>query len=353
MKDVSFSVRKGETLGVIGANGAGKSTMLSLICGTMEPTSGSIEASGKISALLELGAGFHPDLSGRENIYLYGSIMGLSKSEIARKFDRIVEFAELSEYIDQPVKHYSSGMYVRLGFSVAVEVDPEILLIDEVLAVGDEVFQRKCIKKIQDFKERGKTMLVISHDLATIQSISDRIVVLDKGRVVSIGEPEAMVSGYRSRSRQKVTGDMGREWGVGGITITDVCFTDENGNKADTFRWGSPLLARIKYEASERIEDPVFGFAIADDTGNIVYGNNTQIEGVKIPFVEGAGELGLRLANLPMSSGTYLFSFSVHSSDHKTNYHRIDNRFPIAVHADKQFEGVCYIDSGWSVGGGE
>jgi ABC-type polysaccharide/polyol phosphate transport system ATPase subunit len=352
MKDVSFSVSRGEVLGIIGANGAGKSTLLALICGTMAPTSGSVTTRGKISALLELGAGFHPDLSGRENIFLYGAIMGLKRREVAAKFDKIVEFAELEKYIDQPVKHYSSGMYVRLGFAVAVEVDPEILLIDEVLAVGDEVFQRKCIKKINEFKERGKTMLIISHDLTTIRSISDRIVVLDKGQVVSIGRPDSMVQGYRARSMEKTTGDIGREWGSGGIRITDVEFSDAGGNKTDTFQWGSSLTATLKYDAAERIEEPVFGFSLSDDGGRVIYGNNTQMEGLEIPVVEGPGAVKLHLDNLPVSSGTYLFSFAIHSADHKVNYHRLDNQFSIAVEAEKACEGCCYIEGHWSAGSG-
>lgn len=352
LKEISFSVGKGETLGIIGANGAGKSTLLSLIAGTMAATSGDIKTEGKISSLLELGAGFHPDLTGRENVFLYGAIMGIPRGKMKERFDAIVEFAGIREFIDQPVKHYSSGMYVRLGFAVAVEVDPDILLIDEVLAVGDVSFQRKCIQKMEQFREQGKTMLVISHDMHTIQSVSDRILLLDEGGIVGIGKPDEVVSKYQSRSRDRTASGMEREWGTGEVKITGVEFRDKKGNTADTFKWGDTLEAKISYEAARRVEDPVFGFSVSDESGRLIYGNNTQIEKVGIPSIEGKGELVLKLKDLNMSSGTYLFSFSVHSADHMTNYHRLDNAFPIAVECEKSFEGCVYMGTEWKKGKG-
>ncbi len=207
LQDMDFAVDRGETLGIVGANGAGKSTLLSLLAGTKVPTTGSIRTTGTISSLLELGAGFHPDLTGRENVFLAGAIMGLSR-QMRERFDAIVDFAGMRDFIDQPVKHYSSGMYVRLGFSVAVEVDPDILLIDEVLAVGDENFQKKCLQKIDAFRRAGKTMLIISHDLSTIQTISDRILFLDQGRIEGIGDPREVIGRYglwRVRGRPAAT----------------------------------------------------------------------------------------------------------------------------------------------------
>jgi hypothetical protein len=254
----------------------------------------------------------------------------------------------LTEFIDQPVKRYSSGMYVRLGFAVAVEVDPDILLIDEVLAVGDAAFQRKCLDKMRSFREQGKTMLVISHDLATIQSVSDRILLLDEGRVVGIGEPETLVSRYQSVSRSRGAAGLEREWGTGEVRITGVTFANERGDQTDTFRWGGGLEARIAYEAAEPVTDPVFGFALSDREGRLVYGSNTQIENTPIPEIRGSGTVRLRLSELPLASGTYLFSFSVHSADHRTNYHRLDHCFPIAVEADRNFEGCCRIPTAWS-----
>jgi ABC-type polysaccharide/polyol phosphate transport system ATPase subunit len=334
-------------LGIIGANGAGKSTLLSLLTGTILPTHGHIRTEGQMSSLLELGAGFHPDLSGRENVFLYGAIMGLSRKQMQERFDAIVAFAGLHDFIDQPVKHYSSGMYVRLGFAVAVEVNPDILLIDEVLAVGDATFQKKCLDKMREFREQRKTMLIISHDLQTIQKVSDKILLLDSGRIIGMGDPEAMVETYEGITRKKHAEVFQREWGTGRVKITKVEFSDDSGKACDTFQWGGNLNATVFYVAREPVEKPVFGFSICDNAGRIVHGSNSQIEGFEIDRIEGTGSISLRLKNLPMAQGNYLFSFSTHSSDHKENYHRLDNFFPIVIESEKQFEGYTYMDSVW------
>lgn len=349
LRDVSFSLARGETLGIIGVNGAGKSTLLSLLAGTKTTTEGRIVTRGKISSLLELGAGFHPDLTGRENVFLAGAIMGLSKKQMRARFDDIVAFAEIADFIDQPVKHYSSGMYVRLGFAVAVEVDPDILLVDEVLAVGDVRFHRKCIERMRSFRDQGKTMLIISHDLGVIQKVSDRILVLDDGQVTGIGDPEQMVGDYRALAGRKSSAGLGREWGTGEVQISAVTFLNGAGEETAHLQWGEPFEVRLRYAAKRRIADPVFGFAVSDATGTIVYGSNTQIEEHGIAAVEGNGEMSLRFENLPLASGAYLFSFSVHSADHKTNYHRLDNRYTIAVHGGRSVEGACYIPVQWGM----
>ncbi|NLB66056.1 MAG: ABC transporter ATP-binding protein [Lentisphaerae bacterium] len=348
LQDINFQVARGETLGIVGANGAGKSTLLSLLAGTKVPTTGDIQTRGNISSLLELGAGFHPDLTGRENVYLAGAIMGLSRRQMRERFEAIVEFAGLADFIDQPVKHYSSGMYVRLGFAVAVEVDPDILLIDEVLAVGDENFQKKCLRKMEDFRRAGKTLLIISHDLGTIQSISDRILFLDKGRVEGLGDPREVIGRYRTLSRSRQTGGHEREWGTGEARIEDVVFENEAGQTTDLFESGQRVRCRIRYRAEKRIEDPVFGFAFADANARLIFGSNTQIEGFRVPYIEGEGEIALNLGPLPVSAGHYLFSFSLHSADHRSNYHRLDHCFSITVTSESQFEGVCRIPCSWS-----
>jgi lipopolysaccharide transport system ATP-binding protein len=219
-------VARGETLGIIGSNGAGKSTLLSLLAGTMAPTRGTVACRGTVSSLLELGAGFHPDLTGRENVFLWGAILGLSRQWMRRRFDAIVEFAELSGFIDQPVKHYSSGMYVRLGFAVAVEVDPDILIVEEVLAVGDAVFQRKCLDRMARFRREGKTLLVVSHDLQTIRAVSDRILLLDEGRIRGLGSPSQVLNRYERVWRQRFCAEQAREYGTGEAAIEDVLFLD-------------------------------------------------------------------------------------------------------------------------------
>ena len=205
----------------------------------MKPSSGDVRVAGKVSSLLELGAGFHPDLTGRDNVYLYGAIMGLPRSLMRERFEAVVDFADIRHFIDQPVKHYSSGMYVRLGFAVAVEADPDILLIDEVLAVGDAAFRRKCIQRMNEFKERRKTMVLVSHDLDTIRLLSDRIVFLDEGRILGDGEPGEIVRRYEAFARQKDAGGLQREWGTREVVITKVEFLNEAGAMADEFFWAS------------------------------------------------------------------------------------------------------------------
>jgi len=347
LDDVTFQVHQGETLGIIGANGAGKSTLLSLITGTMVPTQGTIRTVGNLSSLLELGAGFHPDLTGRENVFLYGAIMGLSRRQMRERFDRIVAFAGLERFIDQPVKHYSSGMYVRLGFSVAVEVDPDILLIDEVLAVGDSYFQRKCLDKISEFRQRGKTLLIISHDLKTIQSVSNRILLLDGGRVHGIGEPESVVDQYEHLAQVRNTMSLRREWGTGEVRFADLALRDACGHEAHVFKSGTALQVVMHYTASGRIVHPVFGFSIADGSGRLIYGNNTQNAGYTIPEIYGEGTVTLTVEHLPMAAGQYLVSCSCHSADHRTNYHRLDHQLPFTVENNIPFEGVCYMPCQW------
>ncbi len=350
LQDVSFEVKQGECLGLIGGNGAGKSTLLALLAGTMQPTIGRTRVAGKVSSLLELGAGFHPDLTGRENIYLCGSILGLNKRQIAERFDAIVDFAGLADFIDEPVKHYSSGMYIRLGFAVAVEADPDVLLIDEVLAVGDAPFQRKCLHRMDDFRKQGKTMLIISHDLPTIQTISDRILFLDKGRILGDGAPSLIVEQYEKFWRQQNKGDLRSEWGTHAVELTGVEFLDAAGAATAAYAGGATLRARVRYRTRGRIENPVFGFSIGDVNGRLIHGSNTQIAGLRLPAIEGSGELCLRMPDLALGNGIYLFSFSVHSWDHKTNYHRIDNAFPVAIKTDRVFDGCCYLQSAWDAG---
>lgn len=350
LKDVNFTVERGSTLGLIGANGAGKSTLLSVLAGTMIPTEGKIMTRGVISSLLELGAGFHPDLTGRENIFLAGAIMGLTRDQMNRRFEAIVNFADIGTFIDQPVKHYSSGMYVRLGFAVAVEVDPEILLVDEVLAVGDASFQRKCLRRMAEFREQKKTMLIISHDLGTIQSVSDQILFLDHGRVLGHGEPGKVVGQYEAFWRNQASAERSREWGTREVVLKGAGFSDASGNATTKFKWGEPLAVRLGYEVKTPVGPSIFGFGISDEAGRLVHGSNTEIASVTIPQLSGSGHVDLILPCLNLARGTYFFSFSVHSADHKVNYHRLDNAYAIGVESDKNFEGICHMPSEWRVG---
>jgi ABC-type polysaccharide/polyol phosphate transport system ATPase subunit len=350
LKDISFDVEAGTTVGIIGANGAGKSTLLGILARTMRPTEGTVTVRGRVSSLLELGAGFHPDLSGAENIYLNGSILGLSRSEIRAKFDEIVRFAELEQFIDTPVKHYSSGMYVRLGFAVAVEVNPDILLIDEVMAVGDEAFKRKCLGRIAQFKREGKTLLVVSHDLDTITEVSDTVLLLDAGRIVNVGEPGQVVDQYKSLGFVKAGAVVIREWGTKEAVITAVRLMGAGGEPVERISSGEPLLVEIDYRAHRQIADPVFGFALTKSDGTLCCGSNTIIDNCPIPLIEGAGTMRLRFESLPLIQGKYYFSFSLHTRDHKTSYHRMDNWFSIWVECARKAEGVANLDCAWERG---
>ncbi len=349
LRHLSFCVKKGETLGIIGANGAGKSTLLGLIANTMLPTEGKIRVEGRMSTLLELGAGFHPDLTGRENIFLNGSILGLERREIEKRFDQIVAFSQLESFIDVPVKHYSSGMYVRLGFSIAVEVDPDILLIDEVLAVGDETFRKKCLNKIVDFQKRGKTMLIVSHDLETLKKICDRIMLIDEGKFIDMGLPLEVVEKYRELGLHKQAGILVKEWGTREVEIKGVKFLNARGEETQHFLTGDKITVNIPFYAKRRIERPCFGFAVTDKEGRICYGTNTLLEKYSIPFIEGKGVMSLIIDSIPFFHGKYFFSLAVHSEDHQAHYHRLDNQYVIWVESGKKTEGFVEIPCRWEI----
>jgi ABC-type polysaccharide/polyol phosphate transport system ATPase subunit len=350
VRNISFQVREGETLGIIGSNGAGKSTLLGLITGTITPTEGEISSRGRVSSLLELGAGFHPDLTGRENVFLNGSILGLRKKDIVRKFDDIVGFAELEEFIDMPVKHYSSGMFVRLGFSVAMEVDPDVLIVDEVLSVGDEKFQEKCLHRIRRFIKAGKTLLIVSHSMETIQSMCDRTLLLNRGEQVVLDKPGRAIHEYRNIGMyDEKEGVSVKEWGSREMEISGVSFRNGAGKETQRFLSGEPLRIRIGYRAKERIANPVFGFSVTSSEGQTVFGTNTQIESFEIPVVEGEGVLELEFSPLPFMRGKFFFSFSIHSDDHLTNYHRQENFHSISVTPATNEEGFVKLPVKWRI----
>jgi ABC-type polysaccharide/polyol phosphate transport system ATPase subunit len=347
LENVSFDVSQGETLGIIGHNGAGKSTLLSLVAGVMQPTSGRIRTVGRISSLLELGAGFHPELTGRENVFLYGAVMGLKRAHMRKRFDAIVDFSGIGDFIDEPVKHYSSGMYVRLGFAVAVEVSPDILLVDEVLSVGDETFQRRCLERMRAFKEAGRTLLIVSHDLALIQGMSDRIVLLAKGGIQSMGAPRDVIGSYRRAAAFALDKGLTREWGTGEVALCGVSFLDEAGAETTRFVSGGPVTARIAYENRGAVRELVFGYSISDASGRVVCGSNTQLAGMAADGFAPRGTLELRLPSAPLRDGVYAFSFSVHSPDHKVNYHRLDCAYTLLCERSRDGAGPLDLPCLW------
>jgi ABC-2 type transport system ATP-binding protein len=332
LSDISFDVAEGETVGILGHNGSGKSTLLKCITGTLRPTSGTIRTRGRVAALLELGAGFAPDLTGRENVYLNGSILGLSRPEVDKVYDQIVEFSELGEFMDTQVKRYSSGMYGRLGFSVAVHLDPDVLLIDEVLAVGDEAFQRKCIERIKHFQTEGRTILLVTHMADIVRRICDRVVVLDHGKLVTVDKPGRAVRTFRETLLERgidvatelhdpEEGTEPRRVLSGDVRFTKVAIEYPNGGKVA--KPGDPVVIRMAYEAPTRVDDVVFAVNIHDQEGNLLMGANSDVLGSRIDRVEGNGEASFVLDSVPLLDGTYKVSLGIHTHD---GGHEYDHR---------------------------
>lgn len=320
LRDIDLDISPGETVGLLGRNGSGKSTLLKCVAGILQPTSGQIRTRGRVAALLELGAGFHPDLSGRENVFLNAALLGLSRREIERRFDEIVNFAEIEEHIDQQVKYYSSGMYVRLGFAVAVNMDPDILLVDEVLAVGDELFQRKCLDRVKQFQHEGRTIVFVTHSVDLVRQICDRVAVLDNGEMVACGVPGEAVRSYREhlqkhqREEEASTAASRGEgkppvdedpWRDSPIRITGVSFEYPGGDSASYLVSGQPLVIHVGYRATRSVDDVVGGLAIYSPDGANLYGTNTDLLEVDLGELGGEGEIEFRIANVPLLDGTY------------------------------------------------
>jgi ABC-type polysaccharide/polyol phosphate transport system ATPase subunit len=368
LQDVTVTVPRGQTLGVIGRNGSGKSTLLKLVAGITKPTTGTVDVHGRISALIELGAGFHPEISGRENVFINGIMLGLTRREITRRFDEIVDFAELQEFIDAPVKTYSSGMYMRLGFAVAIHVDPDVLLVDEVLAVGDEGFTHKCLDKFAEFKRRGKTILLVTHSLGLVERFCDEALWLDGGRVKGSGDPKRMVGAYitsveaseerqlaaaDARARESATAqvvspdepasavlpdtpietatgpaDMFRategRWGSREVEITDVAFVGADGTPGHVFHTGEPLEIRIALRAPLPVDDFVIGVGIFNAEGVCCYGTNTSIEELTAERLAGSAEAVFTIDSLDLVEGTYKVDVAIHKFDgYPYDYHRL------------------------------
>jgi ABC-2 type transport system ATP-binding protein len=315
LRDISFDVAEGTTVGLLGHNGSGKSTLLKCIGGILRPTSGEIRRRGRLASLLELGAGFHPDLTGRENVYLNASILGLAKKDIDARFDDIVGFAEMEKFIDEQVKHYSSGMYVRLGFSVATNVDPEILLVDEVLAVGDETFQRKCLDRIKQFQRDGKTIVFVTHAPDLVRQICDRAVVLDEGAMVIHGEPSEAVRAFREHLLARAghlaeqadpETPRGERVRITGVTI------DYPDSERPYVRNGEPVTIRIAFEARQPVDDAVVAIALHATDGHVVFGQNSWGLGQHIRL-EGTGEIAFELQSVTLLEGTYPLTVNIHA----------------------------------------
>jgi len=350
IKDVSFDIEQGEAVGFIGRNGAGKSTILKLLASVTKPTSGKVSINGRVAALIEVGAGFHPELTGRENVFLNASILGMKKVEIEKRFDSIVGFAELEEFIDTPVKHYSSGMYVRLGFAIAVHSDPDIFLIDEVLAVGDESFQKKCLDTLAAHKAAGKTMILVSHDLAKVEEVCARCIYVDHGQIRYDGAPSKAINHYRRDIAGTLTpqGLNQDDHPESDVRILEVVLRDREGTERASFRTGDDVTLEIRFSAAQRILDPAFGIAVVGPQGELVSGFNTLTNSFRIPYVEGRGNICCRLVDLPLQKGTYSIDVDIHTSDYSYTYDHQNNIGRLDVDGSNQHvSGLVALRSEW------
>jgi len=313
LKDVSFEVERAEALGIIGHNGAGKSTILKLLSRITTPTTGEIMINGRLSALIEVGSGFHPELTGRENVYLNGSILGMTRREINRKLESIIEFAELRQFIDTPVKRYSSGMYVRLGFSIAAHLDPDVLLLDEVLAVGDASFQRKCIQRITELKKNGTTIVFISHDLRAVQQLCDRVILLKKGQIEADGDPAETIDLYQSLSAQ-LGGPAAGGWGqppTAEAVVTSLTFYDENENECFEFETGKPLKAVLNYRVDKPLIDVIFEVQFYSQEGRLCSFFSSETLGRTIDVAPGEGSIVFDCSSVGLGPGVYLIDTGI------------------------------------------
>jgi len=362
LRGVSFTVPAGCTYGIVGRNGSGKSTMLKCVAGITRPTSGTVTVNGRVSALIELGAGFHPEISGRENVFINGIMLGMSKREITKRFDEIVEFAELEDFIDAPVKTYSSGMYMRLGFAVAINVDPDVLLVDEVLAVGDEGFTHKCLDKFGEFRRRGKTILLVTHSLGLVERFCDEALWIDGGVGRANGDPRRVVGAYvtdveKAEEESLASGDQrameqagtaaapeitvadpvaasetpddmfrateGR-WGSREIEIAGVTLFGTDGEASHVFHTGDAMTIQLAVSAAKPMTDFAFGVAIFNADGVCCYGTNTWVEELAARSFEGQGEVRFVIENLDLIEGTYKIDVAAHSRDgYPYDYHRL------------------------------
>jgi len=357
LNDIDIDIETGTTVGILGHNGSGKSTLLKCVAGILQPNEGEIVTRGRLAALLELGAGFHPELTGRENVFMNAAILGLSKRDITRVFDEIVAFSELDKFIDMQVRHYSSGMYIRLGFAVAVNVDPDILLVDEVLSVGDEAFQRKCVERVAEFQRQGRTILFVTHAPDLIRKVCERGLVLDHGELVADAPSGEAIRTFRETLQHSGLADPTME----AVHAADAAAAEETGDPATHGhvmaaaanhrvkitnvviehpgalvgrQWLLPdeaMSIHVSYHADEPTDDLLFGIAIHDQEGNNIFGANTKVIDVPVPIADGDGEVTFDFEHVPLLDGTYLVTLAIQTTDEGTVYDWRDQQYQFSV----------------------
>jgi lipopolysaccharide transport system ATP-binding protein len=374
LKDVSFTVNRGESVGIIGDNGSGKSTLLKIISKILRPTSGSIEINGRITPFLELGVGFQPDMTAKENIEVYSTIMGMSDKEIAANLDHVLEFAGLANFRDTKLKNFSSGMQVRLAFATAIQKEPDILLVDEVLAVGDMDFQQKCLDIFAEYKKQGITMLFVSHDLGSVSRFCDKALFLKNGKMVDFGKTREIIDRYvygvdkdeaqplnvnEPAHQQNVTKNGMQEtpqkhekkdrWGNQKISITNVILMDKFGRINDRFNTNDPMKIIISYHANEPIDNPVFGIALYDERDLFCYGTNTDIQGLDLGKIIADGKIEVDIPSLSLVSGKFLLTVAIHTKDH-VPYDWHDKKYVFTIINSGKVSGIFDLKGEWVYG---
>ena len=353
LNDVSMTVEPGDAVGLVGRNGSGKTTLLRLISGIIKPTTGRIETTGRIASLLELGAGFHPDFTGRENVYLNGSIHGLSRARVREVMDEIVAFAELEKFIDLPVRTYSSGMFMRLGFSVAAHIQSDVLLLDEVFAVGDEQFQRKCFGKIAEFKNRGGTILFVSHDAQAVERLCDRAVLLRGGEVAFDGDTREAIAAYRrllsaDANPQELEAGL-REWGSGEARIVEAQLLDDDGDERTQLAAGEPATVRLVVLAEPGVGAPRVSLELRDDGGLVLGTASHDTRALGWDGGVGERELRFRLPRLPLADGRFHLRFTLAEAESGRLLHTLDDAVRFFVFPSGEETGAVLLDGEWSL----
>ena len=353
LNDVSFEVEHGATVGLIGSNGSGKSTMLKCLTGIYRPDKGRITTDGSLAALLELGAGFHPELSGRENIFLNAAILGMSKKEAERQFDSIVEFAGLDRFIDTPVKNYSSGMTVRLGFSIASHVEPDILLIDEVLSVGDQAFQRKSTDRIEQFRREGKTIVVVSHSLTSIQQLCKEVIWLEKGKIRQRGPAADVIANYTGESydvHAQQDAEHRERWGTGAAHITSLRLLDGQGNVSERMATNAPAKVVMDITPAEKLHSPTVRLTITRVDGTVVWSGTSQNSRPPLGLLGEQASLEVSIERMPLLEGSYFLSAAITDATGTTEFDHLRNWVKFEVHQEQFFEeGVLSLPASWSL----
>jgi len=349
LKDVSLEVEEGECIGIIGDNGSGKSTLLKIIAKILRPSKGTVQVQGKMTPFLELGVGFQPDLTALENISLYATIMGLSGEEIRNAIDKVIEFSGLEKFEDTRLKNLSSGLQVRLAFSTAIQTDPDVLLVDEVLAVGDMEFQQKCFDEFKRYKKEGVTILFVSHDLSAVRRFCDRTLLLGRGIKMAYGETGEILDRYVYQVKENNAEGKPAQpngWGDKKVLITDVKFLNKFGGESNRFSCSDPMTIRIYYRAATMVRDPIFGIAFYSDQDQFLYGTNTDVKNITIDHVEGEGYIDLMIEKIPMLYGRFLLTVAVHDRGRQF-CDWIDKQYSFEVLARGNDGGIFEVPCKW------